>query len=107
MPGLLDKARWEMEFLLRMQIPDVKPSAGMAHHKVHDDNWTGFPTRPDLDAQPRHLRGPSTAATLNLAATAPHRCYLDDIESYSTNEVAINWNSALVWTAAWLSDHAE
>jgi endoglucanase len=69
-PDTLDEARWEMEFLLRMQIPDGQPYAGMAQHKVHDDEWTGFPTRPDQDAQPRHLRGPSTAATLNLAATA-------------------------------------
>ena len=69
-PDLLDEARWEMEFLLRMQIPEGKPFAGMAQHKVHDDEWTGLPTRPDLDAQPRHLRGQSTAATLNLAATA-------------------------------------
>ncbi len=69
-PDTLDEARWEMEFLLRMQIPDGQPFAGMAQHKVHDDVWTAIPTRPDQDAQPRHLRGPSTAATLNLAATA-------------------------------------
>lgn len=69
-PDILDEARWELEFLLRMQIPEGQPYAGMAQHKVHDDAWTGIPTRPDQDAQPRHLRGPSTAATLNLAATA-------------------------------------
>ncbi|HYD42558.1 MAG TPA: glycoside hydrolase family 9 protein [Anaeromyxobacter sp.] len=69
-PDILDEARWELEFLLRMQVPEGLPYAGMAQHKVHDDAWTGIPTRPDLDAQPRHLRGVSTAATLNLAATA-------------------------------------
>jgi endoglucanase len=37
-----------MEFLLRMQVPDGQPFAGMAQHKVHDDNWTGFPTRPQV-----------------------------------------------------------
>ena len=47
-PDLLDEARWEMEFLLRMQVPDGQPFAGMAQHKVHDDNWTGFPTRPQV-----------------------------------------------------------
>jgi endoglucanase len=31
-------------------------------------------------------------------------CYVDDANSYSTNEVAINWNSALVWVAAWAAD---
>jgi endoglucanase len=69
-PDLLDEARWEMAFLLRMQVPDQQPKAGMVHHKVHDANWTGLPMRPDLDPQPRYLRPPSTAATLNLAAVA-------------------------------------
>ncbi|KAB8145970.1 glycosyl hydrolase family 5 [Chloroflexia bacterium SDU3-3] len=69
-PDLLDEARWEMEFLLKMQVPAGQPLAGMAHHKMHDANWTGFPMRPDLDSQPRVLRPPSTAATLNLAAAA-------------------------------------
>ncbi|MGY0059039.1 glycoside hydrolase family 9 protein [Streptomyces sp. LZ34] len=69
-PDILDEARWELEFLLRMQVPAGVPLAGMAHHKVHDDSWTELPMPPDLDPQPRHLHPPSTAATLNLAATA-------------------------------------
>ncbi len=69
-PDLLDEARWEMEFLLRMQVPDGKPLAGMAHHKVHDDGWTALATAPHEDKLPRSLHKPSTAATLNLAATA-------------------------------------
>ena len=28
-------------------------------------------------------------------------CYVDYVNSYSTNEVAVNWNSALVWVVAW------
>jgi endoglucanase len=69
-PDILDEARWELEFLLSMQVPQGEPLAGMAHHKVHDDNWTGLPLLPNLDPQPRHLHKPSTAATLNLAAAA-------------------------------------
>ena len=69
-PDVLDEARWELEFLMRMQIPDGKPLAGMAFHKIHDAAWTGLPTRPEQDSQPRELHPPSTAATLNLAATA-------------------------------------
>jgi endoglucanase len=69
-PDILDEARWQMEFMLRMQVPDTQPKAGMAHHKMHDEAWTGLPTRPDQDSQQRYLRPPSTAATLNLAATA-------------------------------------
>lgn len=87
---LLDHARFQMEFLLRMQVPDGtmlklpvgqssndKPlsftevdAGGMAHHKVADVKWTSLPMRPDLDPELRVLHAPGTAATLNLAATA-------------------------------------
>ncbi|MET9256270.1 glycoside hydrolase family 9 protein [Streptomyces sp. NPDC003717] len=69
-PDILDEARWELDFLLKMQVPDGKPLAGMAHHKVHDEQWTGLPLLPSADPQRRELHPPSTAATLNLAATA-------------------------------------
>jgi endoglucanase len=87
---LLDEARWEMEFLLRMQVPDGTrmrlpvgvardapglaftevDASGMAHHKVADRQWTPLPTPPQNDPEPRFLFPPSTGATLNLAATA-------------------------------------
>lgn len=77
---LLDEARWEMEFLLAMQVPEGQPKAGMAHHKLHDESWAGMPMVPPtevnndnehaLPGQGRYLYPPSTAATLNLAATA-------------------------------------
>jgi endoglucanase len=87
---LLDEARWEMQFLLAMQVPDgreaqvpvgpLQPGAplrfstidagGMAHQKVADRNWTTLPTRPHKDREDRLLYPPTTGATLNLAATA-------------------------------------
>jgi endoglucanase len=69
-PDILDEARWELEFLMRMQVPAGQQLAGMAHHKMHDQNWTGLPLQPEDDAQLRELHPASTAATLNLAATA-------------------------------------
>ena len=79
-PDLLDEARWEIEFLLAMQVPEGQPKAGMAHHKLHDESWAGMPMVPPtevnndnehaLPGQGRYLFPPSTAATLNLAATA-------------------------------------
>ncbi|HEX2870709.1 MAG TPA: glycoside hydrolase family 9 protein [Polyangiaceae bacterium] len=69
-PDLLDEARWELEFLLKMQVPAGKPLAGMVHHKMHDVDWTALGVAPHEDKQPRVLFKPSTAATLNLAATA-------------------------------------
>jgi beta-xylosidase len=87
---LLDEARWEVEFLLAMQVPQgtrmnlpvgpLRPGqvppfrevdvSGMAHHKVADAHWTALPTPPHLDRETRYLYPPSTAATLNLAAVA-------------------------------------
>ena len=87
---LLDEARWQMNFMLAMQVPGGKhlrvpvgpqqagaklvfteiDASGMAHHKVADRAWTGLPMRPADDPQPRLLYPPSTGATLNLAATA-------------------------------------
>ncbi|RYZ06676.1 MAG: endoglucanase [Myxococcales bacterium] len=69
-PDLLDEARWELEWLLKMQVPAGKPLAGMAHHKLQDVSWTALATAPHEDTQPRVVFKPSTAATLNLAATA-------------------------------------
>lgn len=69
-PDILDEARWQMEFMLSMQVPAGKQFAGMVHHKMHDENWTGLPTAPHEDTMTRYLRPVSTAATLNVAATA-------------------------------------
>ncbi|GAA3084707.1 cellulase [Streptomyces roseofulvus] len=77
-PDILDEARWELEFLLKMQVPDGEPLAGMAHHKVHDEQWTGLPLMPADDPQKRELHPPTTAATLNLAATAAQAARLYD-----------------------------
>jgi endoglucanase len=69
-PDILDEARWQLEFMLKMQVTAGEPLAGMVHHKVHDDAWTGLPLAPHDDTRTRYLRPPSTAATLNLAASA-------------------------------------
>ncbi|MGP4112843.1 glycoside hydrolase family 9 protein [Streptomyces sp. 4N509B] len=67
-PDILDEARWQLDFLMSMQVPEGEELAGMAHHKLHDAAWTALPTIPHEDSQPRELHPPSTAATLNLAA---------------------------------------
>lgn len=69
-PDLLDEIRWNLEFMLAMQVPQGEELAGMAHHKVHDFNWTGLGLAPHEDPQIRYLVAPSVTATLNLAATA-------------------------------------
>lgn len=70
LPDLLDEARWEMEWLLKMQVPEGDPQAGLVHHKMHDVDWSALGTQPVLGSLARQLRPVSTAATLNLAAAA-------------------------------------
>jgi endoglucanase len=69
-PDLLDEARWELDFELKMQVPAGQPLAGMVHHKIHDLEWTALGLAPQDDGIKRFLWPPSTAATLNLAANA-------------------------------------
>ncbi|GII79337.1 endoglucanase [Sphaerisporangium rufum] len=98
-PDILDEARWEQDFLLKMQVPDGKPLAGMAHHKIHDENWTGLPLLPHLDPQKRELHPVSTAATLNLAATAAQAARL--FAPYDAAFAARNLTAARkAWAAA-------
>jgi endoglucanase len=51
-----------------------------------------------------HSDGPSQTW---LTGCVRQLCYIDHIDSYSTNEVAINWNAALAWVTAFLADTAE
>jgi endoglucanase len=69
-PDILDEARWEIEFMLKMQVPAGQPLAGMVHHKIHDLEWTALGLAPHEDQIKRFLWPPSTAATLNVAANA-------------------------------------
>ncbi|MEO0466466.1 MAG: glycoside hydrolase family 9 protein [Pseudomonadota bacterium] len=89
---ILDEARWELEFLLAMQVPDGTQmdlpiglqsvaggqplqltsvdASGLVHHKVHTRAWSTLPLLPENDTAERFLIPPSTAATLNMAAAA-------------------------------------
>lgn len=84
---ILLEARWQMEFMLSLQVPDGAqvwvdareseddPSnpvqidgGGLVHHKHHERAWLPLPLLPANANEPRFLYPPSTAATLNLAA---------------------------------------
>lgn len=66
-PDILDESRYNVEVLLKMQVPSGSLK-GMAHHKAHDEMWTALAVPPHMDEMDRYLQPPSTAATLNLAA---------------------------------------
>ncbi|WP_413701094.1 glycoside hydrolase family 9 protein [Psychromonas sp. KJ10-10] len=84
---VLSEARWNIEFMLAMQIPEGKivsvplanqsnsktlnltkiDASHLAFHKVADEVWTGMPLPPHKDDKTRYVGQPTTAATLNLA----------------------------------------
>ena len=68
--ALLEECRWQLDWLLRMQVPAGRPLAGMAFHRVHGTAWSPLPGLPHEDPTERVLHRPSTAATLHLAAVA-------------------------------------
>jgi endoglucanase len=83
--ALLTECRWELDWMLRMQVPAGRPLAGMAFHRVHGIRWAPIPMWPHEDPTERVLHRPSTAATLNVAAAAAHgaRVFADVDAEYS------------------------
>ncbi len=77
------------------------------HHRV----WAHLKDAALPEAPPGALSGGPNSALqdpyirrLGMGGCPPQTCYVDNTDSYSTNEVAINWNAALAWTAALLDD---
>ncbi|WP_412546773.1 glycoside hydrolase family 9 protein [Maricaulis sp. MIT060901] len=86
---ILLEARWQLEFMLAMQVPEgasvwvdaredeaeqsrpiLVDGSGLVHHKLHERSWLPLPLLPEDAAETRYLIPPTTAATLNLAASA-------------------------------------
>jgi endoglucanase len=64
------ECRWQLDWLMRMQVPPGDPLSGLAFHRVHGTQWSPMPGRAHEDPTQRVLHRPSTAATLHLAAVA-------------------------------------
>ncbi len=99
-PDILDEVRWELEFLLKMQVPAGEAMAGMAHHKIHDQTWDSLGIMPSESDKERVLQPPSTAATLNLAATAAmcarlYEAYDTDFAGQCLNAAEVAWEAAV------------
>jgi endoglucanase len=82
-----------------------------AMHNPHHRVWAHQKDPALPEAPPGALAGGPNSALqdpyirkLGMGGCPPQTCYVDNIESYSSNEVAINWNAALAWTAAFLDD---
>ena len=54
-------------------------------------------------ARTRDSRTP-TCSRPGSPGCAPQKCFLDNGEAWSANEVTINWNAPLSWVAAYLDE---
>ena len=63
-----DECRWQLDWLMRMQVPSGDPLADLAFHRVHGTEWSPLPGWAHEDPTPRVLHRPSTTASLHLAA---------------------------------------
>jgi endoglucanase len=64
------ECRWQLDWLVRMQVPSGDPLSGLAFHRVHGTQWSPMPGWAHEDPTERVLHRPSTTATLHLAAVA-------------------------------------
>ncbi|MDQ2078133.1 glycoside hydrolase family 9 protein [Marinimicrobium sp. ABcell2] len=74
LPDLLNEAKWQLDWIMKMQVPEGAIYEGMVYHKMHGDSWPGLPSYPHEDPSTRYVWPPSTAATLNFAAVGA-QCY--------------------------------
>ena len=72
------ECRWQLDWLMRMQVPAGDPLSGLAFHRVHGTVWSPLPGWAHEDPTERVLHRPSTAATLHLAAVAAKGARLFD-----------------------------
>ena len=70
--SIAQECRWQLDWLLSMQVPPGRPLAGLAFHRVHGTVWSPLPGWPHLDPADRVLHRPSTGAALHLAAATAH-----------------------------------
>ena len=77
---------------------------GHPHHRFWAPSLGDYPAPPAgaLSGGPNARSMADPVAQAMRGTCAPQACWVDDVESYALNEVAVNWNAPLVWVAAWL-----
>ncbi len=73
------------------------------HHRVTEKDNIKEPMPGWVSGGPFRFFCDAAAEAVIPKGTPPMKCYLDDVGSYSTNEVTIYWNSPLVFVLAFLN----
>jgi endoglucanase len=111
----LDAVRESMNYLMGRNPVNISYISGYGtysmqhpHHRFWaNDLGNGYPPPPAgvVSGGPNADPTDPVAVAQNLKDLPESKRYLDNIGSYTTNEVAINWNAPLVWVSAFLDNN--
>jgi len=110
----LDALRLSMDYIMGRNPVNTSYVSGYGtnpmqhpHHRFWaNDPDNGYPPPPPGAVSGGPNATPTDPAALNAGVTdlPESKRYIDDIGSYSTNEVTINWNAPLAWVATFLAE---
>lgn len=108
-----DAAVESMDYVLGRNALNISYVTGYGEvnsHRQHS-RWYAHQLDPNLPDPPAGTLagGPNSSiqdpyAQSKLQGCVGQFCYIDDIQSWSTNETAINWNAALARMASFVAD---
>ena len=109
-PALRSAALAGLDYLFGRNVLDLSYVTGYGERYVHNQHsrWFAAAADPSLPHPPPGTLsgGPNSdcpdAPAAHLAGQPAQFCFVDDIASYGTNEMTINWNAALAYILAWV-----
>jgi endoglucanase len=102
-----------MDYVLGRNALNQSYVTGYGEVSSHNEHsrWYAHQLDPALPNPPKgSLAGGANSsiqdpyAQSKLTGCVGQFCYIDDIQSWSTNELTINWNSALAWVSSFVAD---
>ena len=110
-----DGALEAMDYVLGRNALNISYITGYGSHVARNQHsrWFAAQLNPALPHPPdgslaggpnSSIQDPVAQRLFAEAGCAPQTCYIDDIESWATNEITINWNAALSQMASYLAD---
>lgn len=67
-PDILDEIKWEMDWLLKMQLPSSHADAGAVLHKLSSTSFSQHKSPPSTSTEARYYAPPTTGATASACA---------------------------------------
>ena len=103
----LDAAQSQLDYILGRNPLDTSFVTGIGlrspmhiHHRPSEADGIDAPVPGLLSGGPNPGRQDSRECPVPYASSLPARAWLDNVCSYASNEIAINWNAPLVYVAA-------